>query len=180
MKKKVVFAILTAMFILAGCEDKGTAQTKAEPTTAAAQQQTAADDTAGSSKGLSPVEIYDKISSTYDVKDLYLGDDDWILNYYGLEAGKLDGYVCAEGDEIHADRVFIIKLKDQADAEGVKEKLNAIYEQLSSPEMLDYLPDQADTIKAGRVVSSGSYVYLLISPDADGIEAIIKEGIAAN
>ena len=174
MKNKIIFTILTATMLLTACTKNDTGSTPASPTTAASQTGAIA------AQALSPEEIYAKISSSFTLPDLYKGDDDWILNNYGLDAAKLDGYVCAEGDEIHADRIFIIKTKDSADVADVVSKLNAVYSQLSSPEMLDYMPEQADTIKAGRVVSSGNYAYLLISPDADGIEAIIKEGIAAN
>ena len=168
--------------MLSACTGKG-GNTPAPQPTAAAQSNTQGGEIVGTvaaAEAQLPKDIYAKISSEYTLPDLYQGDDDWILNNYGLDASKLEDYVCAEGDELHADRIFIIKTKDSADVADVESKLNAVYGQLSSPEMLDYMPEQADTIKAGRVVSSGNYAYLLISPDADGIEAIIKEGIAAN
>lgn len=182
MKKKIVFIALTATLMFSACTKDG-GNTPAPQPTAAAQNDTQGGEIVGTvtaSEAQLPKDIYAKISSAFTLPDLYQGDDDWILNNYGLDASKLEDYVCAEGDELHADRIFIIKTKDSADVADVESKLNAVYGQLSSPEMLDYMPEQADTIKAGRIVSSGNYVYLLISPDADGIEAIIKDGIAAN
>lgn len=184
MKKKLICIILTAALALTGCtKDNGGSEPAAQPTAAAAANagNEGGNTTAAvAAEAQLPKDIYAKISSSFTLPDLYQGDDDWILNNYGLDASKLEDYVCAEGDELHADRIFIIKTKDSADVADVVSKLNAVYSQLSSPEMLDYMPEQADTIKAGRVVSSGNYAYLLISPDADGIEKIIKEGIAAN
>ena len=121
--------------------------------------------------------IYAEIEAQFELPDLYLGDADWIMNNYGLDASALDSYVCAEGDELHADRIFIIKTKGGNDVADVEGKLESVYGQLSSQEMLDYLPDQADMIKAASVKKSGDYVYLVISPDMDAIEAIITSMI---
>ena len=183
MKKKIICIILTATLALGACtKDNGGTDPAPQPTAAASNAGNEGGDVSGTvtAEAQLPKDIYAKISSAVTLPDLYQGDDDWILNNYGLDASKLEDYVCAEGDELHADRIFIIKTKDSADVADVMSKLNAVYGQLSSPEMLDYMPEQADTIKAGRVVSSGNYAYLLISPDADAIEAIIKDGIAAN
>ena len=185
MKKKIICIILTATLALSACtKDNGGSDPAPQPTAASTtdngNQNGEVSGTVTAVQAKLPKDIYAQISSSFTLPELYQGDDDWILNNYGLDASKLEDYVCAEGDELHADRIFIIKTKDSADVADVVSKLNAVYGQLSSPEMLDYMPEQADTIKAGRVVSSGNYAYLLISPDADGIEAIIKEGIAAN
>ncbi len=180
MKKKIVLLTILSALTLGAC----TNETPKTPDPAPAAAQTVTDtaqqdggSTADTGKALLPADIYAKISSAVTLPDLYLGDDDWILNNYGLEADKLEGYVCAEGDELHADRIFIIKTKDQAYVAEVEDKLNAILSQLTSPEMLDYMPEQAAFMKAGRVVSSGNYVYLLISAEADDIETIIKDNI---
>ena len=77
---------------------------------------------------------------------MYLADDDWLMNYYGIDASLLSDYVFAEADEVHADRVIMLKVKDTADVPAMTEKLQAVLDQLSSPEMLSYLPDQEDII----------------------------------
>ena len=44
--------------------------------------------------------------------------------------------------------------------------------------MLSYLPDQADMIKAASVKKDGNVLYLVISPDASGIEKIITDSLS--
>ena len=122
-------------------------------------------------------EIYDRIKTSYELPDMYEADADWLMNYYGIDAAMLSDYVFAEADEVHADRVIILSVADEKDMSAVEEKLEAVLGQLSSPEMLAYLPDQADTIKAASIKKQGNTLYLVISPDADGIEKIIKDGL---
>ena len=130
------------------------------------------------SEALLPTQIYENIKSGYELPDMYEADADWLMNYYGIDASVLDDYVFAEGDEVHADRVIILKVKDEADIPPVQEKLEALLGQLQSPEMLSYLPEQADMIKEGSVKKQGDVLYLVISPDADGIEKVIVDGLS--
>ena len=90
----------------------------------------------------------------------------------------LSDYVFAEADEVHADRIIILSVADEKDMPAVEEKLNAVLGQMNSPEMLSYLPDQADTIKAASIKKQGNTLYLVISPDAKGIEDIIQKGLS--
>ena len=122
-------------------------------------------------------EIYEKIKSSYELPEMYEADEEWLMNYYGIDAGMLSDYIFAEADEVHADRVIILTVADEKDMAAVEEKLNAVLRQMNSPEMLSYLPDQADTIKAAGIKKQGNTLYLVISPDAKGIEEIIQNGL---
>ncbi len=166
LKLLIVSGVLMAMMLgLAGCGDS-------------AEQSAGTEEVAA--EGATPLkasEIYDKIKSSYELPEMYEADADWLMNYYGIDAGLLSDYVFAEADEVHADRVIILSVADEKDMSSVEEKLGAVLGQLSSPEMLAYLPDQADTIKAASVKKQGNTLYLVISPDAAGIEKIIKDGL---
>ena len=157
-------AMLTAMLTLTGC-GKGSDANNAE----------VAQDAAATP--LKATEIYDKIKSSYTLPDMYEADADWLMNYYGIDAGMLSDYVFAEADEVHADRVIILNVADESNVSAVEEKLGAVLDQLQSPEMLSYLPDQADVIKAASIKKKGNTLYLVISADADGIEGIIENGL---
>ncbi len=165
--KVIGVAALTAMLCITGCGGKGTDASGAG--TEAGQEVAATP--------LKASEIYEKIKGAYTLPDMYEADDDWLMNYYGIDASMLSDYVFAEADEVHADRVIILNVADEANVSTVEEKLGAVLEQLSSPEMLDYLPDQADIIKAASIKKQGNALYLVISSDADGIEEIIKNGL---
>ncbi|MCR5250653.1 MAG: DUF4358 domain-containing protein [Lachnospiraceae bacterium] len=185
-KKAIVCGIATAMVLaMTACTNGDAPAVDPTPAPTEAAATTDGGSTTDTEQGgetaqaedLSPQEIYDQIAAKYTLPDLYLGDDDWILNNYGLDASKLDGYVCGEGDEIHADRVFIVKVKDAADVADVKAKLDSVLGQLSSQQMLDYLPEQADIIKAASVKTKGNYVTLFLSADAAGMEEIFNAAV---
>ena len=178
MKKKTLLICGLAMLCLAGCNGEKQPAV-AEPTqAAAAPTEEAAAPTEEAVAALQPSEIYEVIKTTYELPDMYEADADWLMNYYGIDATMLSDYIFAEGDEVHADRVIILKVADEANIAAVEEKLNAVLGQLSSPEMLSYLPEQADMIKAASVKKQGDVLYLVISPDMAGIETLIKNGLA--
>ena len=116
---------------------------------------------------------YARIAEAYRLPEMMLADDDWLLNYYGIDASMLSDYVFAEADETRADRIVMLRVADQGNMAAVKEKLEGVLAQLSSEQMLSYLPEQADVIKAAEVKEKGDLLYLVISEYADGIEAII-------
>ena len=192
MKKKIVtvFLATAAALCLAGCSGNtgaapaGGQDTAAEPSAEdkgkEADAAPAAEDKgkeAGEAQAgttSTPTDIYERISSSFELPDMYLADDDWLMNYYGIDASLLSDYVFAEADEVHADRVIMLKVKDTADVPAMTEKLQAVLDQLSSPEMLSYLPDQEDIITSASVKTEGDLIYLVISPDAGAIEAMIQ------
>ena len=158
-------AMLTAVLCLTGCGKSSSENAGTEAGQEAATP-------------LKASEIYDKIKAAYTLPDeMYEADDEWLMNYYGIDASMLSDYVFAEADEVHADRVIILNVADENNVSTVEEKLGAVLDQLSSPEMLSYLPDQADIIKAASVKKQGNTLYLVISADADGIEKIIQDGL---
>ncbi|WP_029322209.1 DUF4358 domain-containing protein [Butyrivibrio sp. AE3004] len=185
-KNKIILfgALITAMMLgIAGCgssAQKGDAiQTSGNEQNDNGQgtEQAGQTDAGEQKAALSPDEIYAKIKAAYTLPDMYEADADWLMNYYGIDAGMLSGYVFAEADEVHADRVIILNVADESNVAEVEGKLSAVLEQLSSPEMLDYLPDQADIITSASIKKDGNTLYLVISPDAEGIEEIIKKGL---
>ena len=133
---------------------------------------------AGSKTDVPIADVYSQIKEAYTLPEMYEADADWLMNYYGIDEAALSDYIFAEGDEVHADRVIILKVADEADISSVEEKLNSVLEQLSSPEMLSYLPDQADMITSASVKKIGNILYLVISPDAAGIEKIITDNLS--
>ena len=184
MKKKSVvicgLAMASVMLCLGGCTEQQTPENgNAAPTaTAEVTEAVAPTEEAPAAEAALPTDIYDVIKSTYELPEMYEADADWLMNYYGIDAAMLSNYIFAEGDEVHADRVIILKVADEANIPTIEEKLNNVLGQLSSPDMLSYLPEQADMIKAASVKKQGDVLYLVISPDMAGIETLIKNGLA--
>ncbi len=196
INNKFVCSLAAASMVLmvAGCggsdsKDAATADTAVEQEAAVETSEDVTEETNESTEesteaaeesaqsALTIAEIYEKIKSSYTLPDMFEADADWLMNYYGIDASMLSDYVFAEADEVHADRVIILTVADENNMSEVEEKLNSVLEQLSSPEMLDYLPDQADMITSSEIKKNGNTLYLVISPDAEGIEEIIESSL---
>ncbi len=181
INKKVLCSLLMSgvLVMAAGCGSSGdkTAATSDSAVEQETSSETSEETTENEEAALSAAEIYEKIKGQYTLPDMFEADADWLMNYYGIDAGMLSDYVFAEADEVHADRVIILSVADESNMSAIEEKLNNVLAQLSSPEMLDYLPDQADMITSAEIKKKGNTLYLVISPDADGIEEIIESSL---
>ncbi len=173
-----------ALCVLAACgseePQQGGNNTATATPTVQAQQDSAATPTEAASKvkeAATAQDIYDAIAAKYALPDMYLLDDNGILNSYGLDAAKIESYACAEAAETRADRVFIVTMKDAADVADTEMKLGNVLGQLSSQDSLDYYPEQADVITAAEVKTVGNTVYLFISEYADGMEEILLDAL---
>ena len=182
MKKNTLLvcgvAAASMMLCLAGCGNENPPAGGNTTPAAATVTEAPAPTEEAAGPALLPTEIYETIKTTYELPEMYEADADWLMNNYGIDESMLSNYIFAEGNEVHADRVIILKVADEANVSVIEEKLNNVLGQLSSPEMLSYLPEQADMIKAASVKKQGDVLYLVISPDAAGIETIIQNGLA--
>lgn len=149
----------------------------AEDKTAAANEaaETAAvPDAAASGEELSVQEMYDLITESVTLISPVIMQDNFIENYYNIDPALLEEYVFSMSEEAtSAETVVIMKLKDKADAGTISAALQLVIEEKSG-EMENYLPDQYDIVKKSAVKTEGSYVYLVISEQADTIEKIIE------
>lgn len=154
-----------------------TAGETTEGKTAAASEaaETAAvPDAAAPGEELSVQEMYDLITESVTLISPVIMQDNFIENYYNIDPALLEEYVFSMSEEAtSAETVVIMKLKDKADAGTISAALQLVIEEKSG-EMENYLPDQYDIVKKSAVKTEGSYVYLVISEQADTIEKIIE------
>jgi hypothetical protein len=108
---------------------------------------------------------------------MYFADDDFLMNYYGIDAARLEEYVFASClDSTSADSVILIRLKDEADAGEVTDCLNMLLEQMSA-EMENYNPEANEHVKAAQVRRNGNMIDLVIHQDRDAILAVIDNAL---
>ena len=156
-------------------EDTTAAETEAETSAEAAAEETTTGEAA--SEAGSPEAIYEAIGAEIDLSGMFLTDDDYIYNYYGIDPELLDGYVFAIADSaISADSVIIMKPKDQASADGLMDSLNMVKE-AKEAEMQNYAPEAYEVAHASTVRQKDGYVYLVMSKDAAKIEKIIEDNL---
>ena len=159
MRGMIVTLIVLCALVLAGCGagGKGNTGAAAEPK--------------------SPEEMYEQILKEAELPEMVLGDDEYIMNYYGIDPETLEGYVFASADSaILADAVIILKAKEEGSVEKLAESLRNIKE-WKEAEMENYAPDAFKVAKASSVKTEGKYVWLVMSEQSGKIEDIIRSGI---
>ena len=167
---------LAAMLLLGGCGQADGAKTNGGITagTDINVKEQESEPEAASGEALSVQEIYDLVTESVTLISPVIMQDNFIENYYNIDPALLEEYVFSMSEEAtSAETVVIMKLKDKADADKISAALQLVIEEKSG-EMENYLPGQYDIVKKSAVKTEGSYVYLVISEQADAIEKIIE------
>ena len=118
-------------------------------------------------------DIYNEIAKSVTLPEMYFADEDFMLNYYGIDAAKLEDYVFASClDSTSADSIILIRLKDESSADEIVESLNMVLEEMSI-EFESYNPEAAELAKDAEVRVSGKNIDLIIHKDRNKILSII-------
>lgn len=104
-------------------------------------------------------------------------DEDFILNYYGIDVSALEEYVFSiSEDAAQAETVIIMKVKNTEDLKEFTDCLQTIVEDKKS-EMENYIPEQFQIVAQSKVQTKGYYIWLIISDSADDITDIIENAL---
>lgn len=138
-------------------------------------------DTAGPDKSnkepVALMDLYNKIAESVTLPEMYFADENFMLNYYGIDASKLEDYVFASCvDSTSTDSIILIRLKDEASADEVVDGLNMVLEQMSA-EMENYNPEANELVKAAKVRRNGKNIDLIIHQDREAILSIIDSAL---
>lgn len=177
---KVTAALLAAALLFTGCADKP-ASPDASSTPSASS---APSDSNGSNNGSdsektarSVAEIYQEIEQTVALKSPQCMDEDFILNYYGIDTAVLEEYVFSMSeDAAQAETIILMKVKNPEDLETFADCLQAIVED-KKDEMENYIPEQFAIVEKSKVQTRDNYIWLVISDNADEIIDLIESGL---
>lgn len=123
------------------------------------------------------MDLYNTIAESVTLPEMYFADEDFMLNYYGIDASKLEDYVFASCvDSTSTDSIILIRLKDEASADEVVDGLNMVLEQMSA-EMENYNPEANELVKAAKVRRNGKNIDLIIHKDREAILSIIDSAL---
>lgn len=158
-----VFSFLIAVSLLAGCQN-----TKEKDT----------DISQENIEKNSLEDIYTEITNEVELPEMVTLNDNYIANYFGIDLSKLEEYIFVNAQEvIYADTIIIMKVKDTNDIDTMKEALETMIEHKKS-ELENYLPEQFKIVEKSEIKTSDSYIYLIISNDAQTINGIIEKYIS--
>lgn len=170
-------AVLAAAALLCtGCSDNTVpASGTADQTAAANTTQTANNSDTADAKSIK--EVYQEIEQSVSLKSPQCMDDDFISNYYGIDAATLEEYVFSMSeDAAQAETIIIMKVKNTDDLEGLTDSLQTVVEEKKN-EMENYLPEQFAIVEKSSVQTKDNYIWLVISDNADAITDIIEGGL---
>ena len=175
-------AVLTAAALFcAGCSDKTTPTVNDMSSNAVSGETQNTEDTSNSSDSEKTVksidEIYQEIEQSVSLQSPQRMDEDFILNYYGIDVTTLEEYVFSMSeDAAQAETIVIMKVSNSEDLEEFADCLQTIVDDKKS-EMENYIPEQFAIVEKSRVRTKDDYIWLVISDNADKITDVIESGL---
>lgn len=142
-----------------------------------AEQNKPEESSAQEDKKINIQDIYNTITQTVTLNSPMIVPDNFISNYYGIDVSTLEDYVFSMSEAaISAETIVILKAKDGVSTENLAACLQVVIDQKKS-EMENYLPEQFQIVERSSVQIKDSYVYLVISEQADAISQIIQSAL---
>lgn len=109
--------------------------------------------------------------------EMYLMDEDTMLNYLGIDmADCTQAVVAVTSDGLGADEVWLIQAKD-ADALVRLQELAQTRLAAKEDETVQYAPDQYAIVTGAKILTIGSYLALLVSPEVETMKAIFEDAV---
>ncbi len=174
--KKNVWALLMALFLilalLVGCAG-GNGGAAASPSP---------EESPSPTPSLTATEIWEAITTEVPEENILASamdlDEETLEALYGITADQLESYVCkVPMMNVHASEVFIAVVKDgemEAVQAGIESRLHSLDATWST-----YLPDQYTLVQDARTVVSGNYILMVVSQEADAVEAAFNTAVGA-
>lgn len=168
-------AFIAAAFLCGGCagQKAQTPDSGVENAVPADTVQTAEDN----KTAMSIEELYQEIGQKVALESPVCLDEEYIVNYYGIDTALLEEYVFSMSeDAAQAETVIIVKVKEKDDTAGIVECLQTVVEEKKN-EMENYIPEQFTIVEKSKVVEKENYIWLVISENADAVTDIIESGL---
>ena len=175
---KTIATLAAAALICTGCSDK-TVPTVSSTNSVSGTTQTSepsnSSDNKENTKSIN--EIYQEIEQTVSLQSPQCMDDDFISNYYGIDAALLEEYVFSMSeDSAQAETFIIMKVRNTNDMEELTDNLQTVVDDKKN-EMENYIPEQFAIVEKSKLQTKENYIWLVISENADAITDIIENGL---
>lgn len=185
MKKRqisLMLAVAMGVAVLSGCSKQETEGTNTqsvvlveEETSPAKTDSVQAEPIYENVKSLT--DIYAQIQENVALYSPIEFDDEFLMNYYGIDASLLEEYVFSMSeDATSAETIVLMKAKETGDVEALKNALQVVVDEKRN-EMENYLPEQFAIVDKAQVEAKDNYIWLVISENEDKIEKIIEDGL---
>lgn len=175
---KTITALAAAAFLCAGCSSQSVPASNNTNTVSESTQTAGTSNSSDNKENTKSIDdIYQEIEQTVSLQSPQCMDDDFISNYYGIDAASLEEYVFSMSeDAAQAETVIILKVKNTDDVEKLADSLQTVVDEKKN-EMENYIPEQFAIVEKSKVQTRENYVWLVISDNADTITDIIENGL---
>lgn len=121
--------------------------------------------------------VYDEIAGAVELPQMVELNDKLLDRYYGVNPDMLADYAGGvDASGVGTDEIVLFKAADESQVEALRQALETRYSsKLDQQE--NYNADEAEKIRKCKVETSGLYVTLIISNDADTINGIVSKTI---
>lgn len=128
--------------------------------------------TAGGDADLSA--LYAQMEEKFALPAMSALSERQLERYYGIDTAACPQLVVMQCDDgLRVDEIWLIQAADEGAAEQLLALAQSRLDQLAA-ETENYLPDQYAVVRDSRALRVGSYVALLISPDAAEMEELFR------
>ena len=95
-------------------------------------------------------------------------------NLSDLEYVKVEKYFFLYSSTGSAHELAVVKLRSEGDVEDAKETIEEYIENRTAI-FKTYAPDEVEVVENTKILSYGSYVVMIMSPNAEAIEDVCRE-----
>jgi hypothetical protein len=124
---------------------------------------------------LSATQIGNRIEQAVSLMEMKKGDLNKLQKLYKIDADSIDDFILyTSTSNVKADELAIIKLKDERQAESVKENMEQRIE-AQKMKFKDYRPDEYFLVDHHVLKTKGPFVFFAVSKDAESMERTFDE-----
>lgn len=160
--KQFVCLILAAMMLLSltACGGSQPAETTAPETEAA------------------PVDLQALFDAMADkLPDMIAMDDAMLMNFCGIEPEMCAQVVAAIGGTgLMTDEVWLVEAVDEESLNKIEE-LAGTRLKMKAEETESYAPDQYEIVREGKIIRSGLYLALIVTPEVEALAQMVNDTI---
>lgn len=122
-------------------------------------------------------EVRETLTASISSDRMELSTARFLKKYYGLNAEDYDGVLLyAPLTNMDAEELLLIKCKDASQAQAVKDAMLS-RQQTKETTFEGYAPEQYDLCQNYILDEQGTYLLLIISPDAEEIDKLFQDSL---
>ncbi|GIO99739.1 hypothetical protein J14TS5_48250 [Paenibacillus lautus] len=122
------------------------------------------------SEQLSATKIGKSIEQAVSLKEMKKQDLNKLQKLYKMDTDSVDDFILyTSTSNVKADELAVIKLKDESQAESVKENIEQRIE-AQKMKFKDYRPDEYFLVDHHVLKTKGPFVFFAVSTEADSME----------